>query len=238
MAVGASMQSLRELAKPGIATVWATLLSFIPGRRLYNWGGTQEEMQARFQGDELMLEPDVRFIRAITVDRPPSEVWPWVAQIGRGAGYYSHDLLDNGGKPSADHLLDIPPPTVGDRNEAIGKVMRVEPGREIVWQVSGVRFVGAAAALVLDYSVLPHGADSSRVVTLILGRVRGPTAWLARRVFEVMDYVMAPEQLRGLKWRVETYAERQKGEASAACAGAADHQRDGIAYAGQTEGGA
>jgi hypothetical protein len=229
------MQRLRELAKAGIATVWAALLSFVPGRRLYNWGGTQEEMQARFQGDELMLDPDVRLIRAITVDRPPSEVWPWVAQIGRGAGYYSYDLLDNGGKPSADHLLDIPPPALGDRNEAIGEVMRVEPGREIVWQVSGVRFLGAAAGLVLGHTVLSEGANGSRVVTLILGRVRGRTAWLARRVFEVIDYVMAAEQLRGLKWRVETYADRQKGEAGGPCVGAADHQRDGIAYVGQAE---
>jgi hypothetical protein len=229
------MRNLRELVKPGNDTVWAALLSFVPGRRLHNWGGTQEEMQARYQGDELMLDPDVRFIRAITVDRPPSEVWPWVAQIGRGAGYYSYDVLDNGGKPSADHLLDIPPPTLGDRNEAIGRVMRVEPGREIVWQVRDVRFVGATAGLVIGYSVLPHGASSSRVVTLILARVRGLTAWLARRLFEIIDYVMAPEQLRGLKWRVETYADRQKGEAGGPCAGAAEHQRDGIAYAGQTE---
>jgi hypothetical protein len=232
------MRNLRELAKAGNDTVWATLLSFLPGRRLYNWGGTQEEIQARYQGDELTPDPDVRFIRAITVDRPPSEVWPWVAQIGRGAGYYSYDLLDNGGKPSADHLLDIPPPALGDRNEEIGEVVRVEPGKEIVWQVGGVRFLGAAAGMVLGYTVLPHGANRSRVVTLILGRLRGRTAWLARRVFEVIDYVMALEQLRGLKWRVETFAERQKGEAGVPCAGAADHQRHGIAYAGQTEGGA
>jgi hypothetical protein len=229
------MRSLGELVKAGIDTVWATLLSFVPGRRLYNWGGMQEAMQAKCKGDELMPDPDVRFIRAITVDAPPQEVWPWVAQIGRGAGYYSYDVLDNGGKPSADHLLDIPPPALGDRNEAIGQVMHVEPGREIAWQVTGVRFFGAAAGMVLDYAVLPHGANGSRVVTLVLGHVRGRTAWAAKRVFEVMDYVMASEQLRGLKWRVETYADRQEREASARCAGAADHQRDGIIYAGQTE---
>jgi hypothetical protein len=113
--------------------------------------------------------------------------------------------------------------------------MHVEPGREIAWQVSDVRFLGAAAGMVLDYAVLPHGANGSRVVTLVLGHVRGRTAMVARRVFEVMDYVMAVEQLRGLKWRVETYADRQEREASAPCACAADHQRDGITYAEQTE---
>ncbi len=159
-----------------------------------------------------------------------------MAQIGRGAGYYSYDVLDNGGKPSADHLLDIPPPALGDRNEVIGGVMHVEPGREIAWQVTGERFLGAAFSMVLDYAVLPHGANSSRVVLVLLAPVRGRTAWLAKRVSEVMDYVMASEQLRGLKWRVEAYAGRQEREAIAPCAGAADHQRDGITYAGQTEG--
>jgi hypothetical protein len=27
--------------------------------------------------------------RAITIDRPPEEVWPWIAQFGGGAAYYS-----------------------------------------------------------------------------------------------------------------------------------------------------
>jgi hypothetical protein len=101
--------------------------------------------------------------------------------------------------------------------------------------VSDVRFLGAAAGLVLDYAVLPHRANGSRVVTLVLGHLRGRTAVVAKRVFEVMDYVMASEQLRGLKWRVETYAGRQEREVSAPCAGVGDHQRDSITYAGQAE---
>lgn len=229
------MRSLSELAKASAATALAVLLSFVPGHRLANWGATREETEANYKGDALMPNAHLRYVRAITIDAPAEEVWPWVAQIGRGAGYYSYDMLDNGGKPSADHLLDLPPPAQGDRNEAIGTVAHVEPGREIVWHVNGVPFFGADAELVIDYTVSPRAMHGSRTVALILGSVRGRTAWPARRVFEIMDYVMASEQLRGLKRRVETYAARQRRRPSAPCAGAAEHQRDGITYAGRRE---
>jgi proline iminopeptidase len=59
---------------------------------------------------------------AITIDAPPSRVWPWLVQMGCDrAGWYSWDRLDNGGTPSAqrirpewqtlsvgDHLASIP----------------------------------------------------------------------------------------------------------------------------------
>ena len=76
---------------------------------------------------------------AITVEAPPAEVWPWLAQMGwdRG-GWYSWDRLDNGGRPSAHELhpewQDI---AVGDRLTAWSpggpvdawEVAALEPGR-------------------------------------------------------------------------------------------------------------
>ena len=43
---------------------------------------------------------------AVTIRRRPHEVWPWLAQMGAGsrAGWYSYDLLDNGGRPSATRI--------------------------------------------------------------------------------------------------------------------------------------
>ena len=47
-------------------------------------------------GDELVAHPDVRAARGITVDAPPDEVWPWIAQIGQGrGGLYAYDGLEN-----------------------------------------------------------------------------------------------------------------------------------------------
>ena len=42
--------------------------------------------------------------------RRPTAVWPWLVQVGFGkAGFYSNDLLDNVGHPSADRILDEHP---------------------------------------------------------------------------------------------------------------------------------
>jgi proline iminopeptidase len=42
---------------------------------------------------------------AVTIEAPPEQVWPWLAQMGYDrAGWYSWDRLDNGGRPSADRI--------------------------------------------------------------------------------------------------------------------------------------
>jgi hypothetical protein len=43
---------------------------------------------------------------AVTILRPRSEVWPWLAQMGAGrAGWYSYDTIDNGGRHSAEQII-------------------------------------------------------------------------------------------------------------------------------------
>ena len=69
------------------------------------WGATNDEVILPMQGDELIEKPTFNITRAITIHARPEEVWPWIVQIGYGrAGFYSYDLLDNLGKPSATAL--------------------------------------------------------------------------------------------------------------------------------------
>ena len=60
------------------------------------WGATDEEVNAPLPGDGLTAEPAAQVTRAITIDAPPEDVWPWVIQLGadRG-GFYSYDWLEN-----------------------------------------------------------------------------------------------------------------------------------------------
>ena len=47
-------------------------------------------------GDELVSRPMLGYTRAITIDAPPDDVWPWLVQIGQGrGGLYSFDGLEN-----------------------------------------------------------------------------------------------------------------------------------------------
>jgi hypothetical protein len=61
-------------------------------RRPTRWGSTADERTASMPGDAYLEGgPGARTVmtRAISIAAPPMIVWPWLAQMGRGAGWYS-----------------------------------------------------------------------------------------------------------------------------------------------------
>ena len=105
--------------------------------RLLRWGATDEELLAPFPGADLIPGGKRNATMAVTVDAPPSHVWPWLVQMGCDrAGWYSWDHLDNGGAASAKQIhpewQDV---SVGDRlgsspsGRAWFEIAAVEPGR-------------------------------------------------------------------------------------------------------------
>jgi len=69
-------------------------------------GASPAEVASTLPGDDLLPRAHYRCTRAITIDAPTEAVWPWLVQAGclRG-GYYSNDLLDNLGHPSAREIV-------------------------------------------------------------------------------------------------------------------------------------
>ena len=64
--------------------------------------GTAFEQRRPLPVDDLV--PDALFTstHAITIDAPPEQVWPWIAQMGAcRAGSYSWDAIDNGATPNS-----------------------------------------------------------------------------------------------------------------------------------------
>ena len=71
-----------------------------------HWGSTAAERAGSMPGDELLRHAQFRATRAITIVAPPQAVWPWLVQVGAlRAGWYSNDLLDNLGHPSATVIV-------------------------------------------------------------------------------------------------------------------------------------
>jgi hypothetical protein len=63
---------------------------------LMSWGATVAEQVMSLPGDEAGVSPSTYFTRAITIDAPPEQIWPWLLQIGQDrAGFYSNDWLEN-----------------------------------------------------------------------------------------------------------------------------------------------
>ena len=174
------------------------------------WGSTSEERARRMPGDAWLENgPSVRvaMTRAISIEASPDLVWPWIAQMGRGAGWYSVEWLDNGRRSSARHIVSwIPEPRIGDA-APIGYLRHLEPGRSMAWWTPSGRFVGAAIRAVFDFEVRPE-SEGSRLVSRMSADATGATGALALWVYRFIDSIMAVRQLKGIRDRVERYGDR------------------------------
>ncbi|MDX1386554.1 MAG: SRPBCC family protein [bacterium] len=174
------------------------------------WGSSREEYEAKLPGDDYFAGGPPAYVamtRAITIQAPPEIVWPWVAQMGRGAGFYSYDFLDNGRRMSAKHIVSwIPEPRVGDLS-VIGILRHLIPNKELSWWVPGVKFLGAICRMAIFIQVRP-GDDGSRLLVRISADASGifgrPVLW----VFRFMVSIMARKQLLNIKFRAEKFGAR------------------------------
>jgi hypothetical protein len=91
-----------------VAAATAAELVLIQLGRTY--GSTRAERTKSLPGDDIVRDPQVVTDHAITIEAPPSAVWPWLVQMGWGrAGWYTARWVDrllfpsNG--PSTDRIL-------------------------------------------------------------------------------------------------------------------------------------
>lgn len=179
-------------------------------RRGRTWGSSPAERALRLPGDEYLdggSEARTAMTRAVSISAPPEVVWPWLAQMGRGAGWYSYDRADNGGRISAQHIVSwIPAPCVGDAS-ALGWLRDLEPGRALTWWLPGDEAFGTTLRMVVDVRLDPQN-DGSRLVIRVSGGATGPIGALVLRGFEAVDSLMAVRQLRGIKMRAEAFGAR------------------------------
>jgi hypothetical protein len=145
--------------------------------------------------------------RAVTIDAPPQAVWPWIMQVGYlRAGFYSYDLLDNLGKPSATtvipdwqqlHLGDIAAPMANPPTPATSFVItHADPPEQLVWAKPDSTWCWTLRAL-------PDG--QTRLVTRLRQRYRAtPATILTIILAEFGDFPMMRKMLLGIKRRAET----------------------------------
>jgi len=173
------------------------------------WGATPAEVAASMPGDTRRPEAQFRATRAITIDAPADAVWPWLVQVGcLRAGWYSNDLLDNLGHPSATTILPafehlevgqwVPmspkaPPT--DRTAL--KVDSFELNEWLLWTKPDSTW---------SWQLTPTNDGGTRLVTRIHAVYdwHHPTAALLGVILmEFGDFAMLRRMLRGIKVRAE-----------------------------------
>ena len=193
------------------------------------WGATDQEAGGPFPGDEYVPRPRSEITGAITVHAPAELVWPWLVQLGcQRGGWYSYDLLDNGGQPSAGEIIpEFQRLEIGDVVKAMPNgsfgfpVARIEPGCALTL---GGTLNTATGATVVPGDPIPaayFSGDQSFWVKPIDGQTsrllfRMRTDWnptfannlIYRGIVEPISFVMGRKMLRTLKARAEKLARR------------------------------
>jgi hypothetical protein len=128
----------RALGAPALAVATAAGAYALALRPWHlRWGATDAEVARRWAGDELVVNPSTRAVRAVTVDAPAARVWPWIMQIGRErGGFYSYSWLEN---------------LIGADIHNIGRLIPGMPDRQVgdtVWMAPRDRFGGNAHMVV------------------------------------------------------------------------------------------
>jgi hypothetical protein len=176
------------------------------------WGATPEEITETLPGDEFFPHAQYRSTRAITIDAPPEAVWPWLVQVGcRRAGFYSNDLLDNLGHPSARSIVPqlqhleigqwVPmSPSATPTDVTAFKIHSFADNRWLLWTKPDSTWV---------WRLTRTEDGGTRLITRIHAVYdwRHPLSAIASVfLMEFGDFAMLRRMLRGIKERAETLA--------------------------------
>jgi hypothetical protein len=176
---------------------------------------TRAEASEPLPGDRLIPKPVGSLTHAITIRRPARDIWPWLAQMGAGrrAGWYSYDVLDNGGRPSARRIVpELQSLAVGTIFPAVPgatdgfTLLDFEPGRFLV-----LGWLAPDGQPIVTWAfVLAEVQGSTRLMVRARGgpgySFRGLPPQVSQRVIRLIHFIMQRKQLIGIATRVERSA--------------------------------
>ena len=181
------------------------------------WGATDEEMSERLPGDELVQSPDVEATRAVTIEAPLREVWPWLAQVGQDrGGFYSYSRLENlvGCRlRNADRIIpEFQQLKVGD---GVRLHPKAPPLPVLVCEVPRALVLGSNTGSpgTWGFYLREVGEGTTRLVVRGRGDWGGGVLnWLAKYAFfEPAHFIMERKMLLGIKRRAQALRECVEG---------------------------
>ena len=114
---------------------------------------TAQEAKATLPGDDIIETPTTVWNRGITIEATPSEVWPWLVQMGYGrAGFYVPEWVDRlvWRVPAANSSVLLP----GCQHIAVDDIVADGPDFMAYWRVRIVEPAGRLSTGPVD----THGA--------------------------------------------------------------------------------
>lgn len=192
----------------GIGCLFVLLtIAFMPW--MDRWGATDAELSASFPGDELVPSPRLTYTRAISINAPPEDVYPWIVQLGaEKGGMYSYEWFETSILQceliNADRIHDE------WQNLKVGDPMKMCPGTSgpppyeiAIIELNRAVVMGhkqdGAWVEVWQFNFVPQEDGSTRLVI----RSRSAAAGLLWDVIRPGEFIMMRGMMLGIKERAE-----------------------------------
>lgn len=179
---------------------------------LYTWGAHEDEIDASLPGDQLVAGDTPRTTRALTIDAPVGDVWPWLAQIGEDrGGFYSYWCFERA--VGADvHNADIIHPEWQDLQvgDTIWLARRYGPAaRQVVASVAERQHLVLVSPA--DFERIRRGEPAGGCWSFVLRPGPGWTRLLVRGSgnpvghfwFDIPHFIMEQKMMRGIARRAQ-----------------------------------
>jgi hypothetical protein len=181
---------------------------------MLEWGATEAESAMPLPGDEIVPDPWYRSTRAVTVEAPVEDIWPWIAQLGQDrGGFYSYSWIENLLLADIHNARTINPDwqnrregellPLTSRNYPLGLIKRKEKSVG-----PHIRRFDPNQAVVLDgwgsFVLLPlEGGKTRFIVRDPTKPMPFPTRIFWSLLFEPGHFTMEREMMKGIKARAE-----------------------------------
>jgi hypothetical protein len=190
-----------------ILLVIVALFAFLPW--MDRWGATEDEIAASLTGDELVSSPRITYTRAISINAPPEDVYPWIVQLGaEKGGMYSYEWFETNILQceliNADRIHEEwQSLKVGDQMKMCPgtsgpppyEVVLLEPNRTIVF---GHQDAGTWVE-VWQFHLIPQADGSTRLVI----RSRSAAEGLLWDAIRPGEFIVMRGMMLGIKERAE-----------------------------------
>ena len=169
------------------------------------WGATDAEIKRAMLGDDIIRKPSFNATRAVTIHASAKNIYPWIVQMGvTRAGWYSYDLLDNLGRPSAENIL------TEHQTIQVDNVIPMSPDGKQGMRVKGFRknkwmlWWDGKGDSSWVWDIQPEGEADFRLVTRVRVKYRLLSPAIAFNLLvEFFDIIMMRKCMLGIKRRAE-----------------------------------
>jgi hypothetical protein len=173
------------------------------------WGSIEGDAVIALPGDAPDRNAAIELQHVVTIDAPPSAVWPWLMQLGQDrGGFYSYDWLERAFGVNIHNVRELRPEwqqrQVGDRVRAtqttyLGGVL----GNDLGWTITDLQ---VGRALVLEdwgaFVLVPTADGKTRfMIRTRISNERIP-AWAAAfdlMTFQLPHFVMERKMMLNIK---------------------------------------